>query len=92
MELNFNEVPKLSGICVGQSKKPYTGNDIPIHDSQLVSKYYEYIYSSEYHFLNTLEHALRLQWFFKSHNIEFVPIPYENEHSPLYFIAVCRKK
>jgi len=30
--------------------------------------------------------------FFNSHNIEFVPIPYENEHSPLYFIAVCRKK
>ena len=25
------------------------------------------------------------------YNSTFVPIPYENDHLPLYFIAVCRK-
>ncbi len=30
--------------------------------------------------------------YFDQHNPTFVPIPYETEHSPLYFIAVCRKK
>ncbi|MBC8250935.1 MAG: methyltransferase domain-containing protein [Candidatus Nitrosopelagicus sp.] len=30
--------------------------------------------------------------YFNLQNPTFVPIPYENAHSPLYFIAVCRKK
>ena len=70
-----------------------------IDRSELVSKYYEYIYSSEYHFLNTLEHALRLQWFFKSHNIKYkiftgwdILTYIDDEHTSRKFLTSVKHK
>lgn len=70
-----------------------------IDRSELISKYFEYIYNDEYHFLNTLEHVLRLQWFFKSHNIKYkiftgwdILTYIDEEHLPKKFLTSMKHK
>ena len=52
--------------------------------------YYEYKLHLQKTVLNIREKQQKN--YFNLQNPTFVPIPYENAHSPLYFIAVCRKK
>lgn len=42
-----------------------------ITEFELFSNYFNYIYSDEGHFVETLENILRVQWFLKQHNIKY---------------------